>query len=251
MLSPILLLFVLGLVHVPASMMPKSTVPQPLPKRDSSSTSDSNAPLANICGELIDIVNTGTSVFYASAAYDCLLSVPFNDAVALRFIDYYNTTMQFHSTVSLLPNPPEGYQQPAFDLLKGLASLRDNVTANVYRNQHVDLSAGILAAFTFSSPLDIVSASIDGKEEIWFKEYIINYLNTPGSPPPSPIVSINCEDVVEYLTRFAALNSKGTLEPHADWNKLMASPALDIQVSFSLFASGATFYRGDKVNFVQ
>ncbi|KAF2966543.1 hypothetical protein GQX73_g7024 [Xylaria multiplex] len=270
MLSLMLLLFVLGLGYVSASMVPKSALPQPLSTRDSSSTSNSDAPFANICGEIIDDVNDGYFVFYASAAYDCLRSVPFNDAVALRFIDYYNMTMQFHSTVSLLRNPPEGYQQPAFDILQGLANLRGNVTTNIYKNQyafeadlqyliyqmhdtHVDLSAGILAAFTFASPMEILSASIDGtaEPEIWFKSDIIDYINNPGGPPPSPIVSINGEDVVEYLTRFAALNSQGTLEPHADWNQLMASPAIDIQYSVSYFTGAATFYPGDELNFTQ
>lgn len=80
---------------------------------------------------------------------------------------------------------------------------------------------------------------------------IIYYANHPGSPLPSPIALINGEDVVEYLTRFAALNSQGTLEPHADWNQLMASPALDIQGSASVFAGAATFYPGDELNFTQ
>ncbi|KAI0438974.1 peptidase S41 family protein [Xylaria telfairii] len=264
MLLLIRLLLAFGLVLVSASIVPKST------SSDSSGTSDNHAPNTTICGEIIDNVNDGYYVFYAWAAYDCLRSVPFIDAVALRFIDYYNTTMQFQSTVSLLRDPPEGYQQPAFDLLQGLADLRNNVTANVYKNQyafetdlqyliyqmhdtHVYLSAGISSSFTFGSPFRILSASIDGKEEpkIWFEDDIIDYANNPGSPLPSPIVLINGEDVTEYLTRFAALNSQGTLEPHADWNQLMASPVQDIQGSVSIFTGGATFYPGDDLNFTQ
>lgn len=101
--------------------------------------------------------------------------------MALRFIDYYNTTMQFQSTLAYLKNPPEGYQQPAFDLNQGLEDLKANVTSGVYKNQyqfeadlqllvysvhdaHVDLAAGILSAFSFSSPWSLVTASIDGKE---------------------------------------------------------------------------------------
>lgn len=66
---------------------------------------------------------------------------------------------------------------------------------------------------------------------------------------PSPIVSINGQDVVSYLTQFAALNSAGTLEPHADWNQLMDAPALDIQGYLPIFSGGATFYPGDELNF--
>lgn len=40
------------------------------------------------------------------------------------------------------------------------------------------------------------------------------------------------------------------LEPHADWNQLMGSPAQDIQYSLDVFAGGATFYPGDGLNFM-
>ena len=69
-----------------------------------------------------------------------------------------------------------------------------------------------------------------------------------GGCQPSPISKINGEDVVDYLTKFAELNSEGYLEPHADWNALMDSPAQDIQASLSTFQT-ATFYPGDGLNF--
>lgn len=89
--------------------------------------------------------------------------------------------MQFQSTLAYVKSPPEGYQQPAFDFMKGLENLKQNVTAGIYKNQydfeadlqflvysvhdaHVDLSAGILSAFSFSSPYSLVTASVDGKE---------------------------------------------------------------------------------------
>lgn len=55
--------------------------------------------------------------------------------------------------------------------------------------------------------------------------------------------------MVEYLTDFAAIQSAGTLEPHADWNQLFASPAQDIQGLTNVFGGGATFYPGDDLNF--
>lgn len=51
------------------------------------------------------------------------------------------------------------------------------------------------------------------------------------------------------MTKFAALNSAGTLEPHADWNQLMSSPAIDIQGLYNVWSGGATFYPGDKHSF--
>lgn len=101
--------------------------------------------------------------------------------MALRFIDYYNTTMQFQSTLAYLKDPPEGYQQPAVDLIDGLSVIKQNITAGYYKNQyafeaevqklvyaahdmHVDLWAGVLAAFSFGSSYEVVSVSKDGKE---------------------------------------------------------------------------------------
>jgi hypothetical protein len=66
---------------------------------------------------------------------------------------------------------------------------------------------------------------------------------------PSAIASINDVDTITYLTEFASKNSYGTLEPHADWNQLMLSPALDIQGFFDVFSGGATFYPGDTITF--
>lgn len=107
--------------------------------------------------------------------------MPFNAAVASRFLSYWNDTLQFQSTLTYLKDPPESYQQPAVDLLAGLSELQRAVNDGSFTNQyefeaaleqllvsahdaHLYLNAGILAAFTFASPYDIVSLSIDGVE---------------------------------------------------------------------------------------
>lgn len=123
----------------------------------------------------------GQDIFDASLVHECLTSVPFNAAVATRFIAYWNDTLQFQSTLTYLKNPPANYQQPAVDLIAGLSELQDTVNNGAFANQyefevalqlllvsahdaHLYLNAGILAAFTFASPYDIVSLSIDGIE---------------------------------------------------------------------------------------
>ncbi|GME24189.1 putative peptidase s41 family protein [Neofusicoccum parvum] len=165
--------------------------------------------------------------------------------------------MQFHSTLAYLKDPPTGYQQPPVDFLDGLAVIKQNITAGYYKNQyafeaevqklvysvhdmHVDLWAGVLAAFSFGSEYEIVSVSKDGKEapQIYLTGDILY------TDDPKPITTINGEDAVQFLTKFAALNSAGTLEPHADWNQLMSSPVLDIQGFYNVFSGGATFYPG-------
>ena len=65
----------------------------------------------------------------------------------------------------------------------------------------------------------------------------------------SAIESINDEPVIDYLTKYAALNSVGMLEPHADWNQIMYAPAQDISDELNIFNGGGTFYPGDELNF--
>lgn len=132
-------------------------------------TSDTNTRLAT------------DEVFTAKLAYDCLTSAPFNATVALAFLQYYNDTIQFQSTLAYLKDPPASYQQPAIDVQASLNDIRQRVQAGDFENEytfeiavqeviyathdaHMTLSAGILSAFTFGSPYSIVSASTDGIE---------------------------------------------------------------------------------------
>lgn len=187
--------------------------------------------------------------------------------MATRFLNYYNDTIQFQSTLSYLKSPPTSYQQPSVDLLAGLLDLQQGIDSGIFPNQyefeaalarllyaahdgHLTLYAGILAAFSFGSPYDIVSVSPDGIQLP--KVYLAMDLDSSNNfvtYTPSPIASINGIDAVTYLTEFASNNSAGTLEPHSDWNQLSLSAAQNIQGYYSVFGGGATFYPGDTISF--
>ncbi|CZR66660.1 uncharacterized protein PAC_16561 [Phialocephala subalpina] len=230
------------------------------------STASASTAQSTACGAIVN--DPDTYVFNASLAYECLTSVPFNAAVATRFLEYYNDTLQFQSTLTYLKNPPTSYQQPGVDLLLGLQHLQEGIDSGIFPNQyefeaalqtllyathdaHVNLFAGILAAFTFASPYDIVSISIDGiqlpKVYFAFDLFESKYFTTYQ---PSAIKTINGVDTTTYLNEFASKNSVGTLEKHADWNQLMLSAALDIQGYFDVFSGGATFYPGATITTV-
>ncbi|KAI1351610.1 hypothetical protein F5Y01DRAFT_314578 [Xylaria sp. FL0043] len=228
----------------------------------SSATDNAALPTPQACGTIVNDPD-GSFIFEASLAYECLTSVPFNPAVAVRLIKYYNDTLEFQSTVELLKNPPMGYQQPSVDLRRGLQLIQDAAASSSFANQyefevalqrlimaahdsHLYLSAGILTAFTFASPFDIVSLSIDGLETP--KVYILDDVVASNSftlyQPPA-IEFINDENVTSYLERFAANQSFGAIEPHTDWNQLMFSFAQDIQGQLNVFRGIAPFYFGD------
>jgi hypothetical protein len=123
-------------------------------------------------------MSIGTYMFNGNLAYECLTGVPFNPAVATRFLDYYNDSLQFQSTLTYLKNPPTSYQQPGINVSERLEELQQAINKNKYSNQydfeaalqkplyathdgHAILIAGILAAFNFASPYDIGSLSTD------------------------------------------------------------------------------------------
>lgn len=192
--------------------------------------------------------------------------MPFNAAVATRFIKYWNETIQFQSTLAYLKNPPQGYQQPAVDVIAELGRIQKQVDAGLYANQydfeadfqlltyalhdtHVYLTAGVLSAFSFASPYEITSVSIDGKQapKVYITDDLI-YSPAQGYTP-SAITSINGTEVNEFLTRYAALNSWGYVEPHAEWNALMSNPTLDIQGGLTTFSGAGTFYPGENLTY--
>ncbi|EAW20292.1 uncharacterized protein NFIA_099260 [Aspergillus fischeri NRRL 181] len=206
------------------------------------------------------------TIFNATQAYNCLRSVPFHPEVASRLLKYLNDTIQFHSPLAYLANPPPTYQQPAVDLVAGISRIQSSIDNGVFQNEyafeaalkqllnaahddHLGMSGGILSAFAFGSPYDLVSVSLDGIELP--KVYIAGELlanETTGLPwQPSAIATINGEEAVKYLTGFAARNSVGKLEPHADWNMLMRSGALDAQGYLEVFYGGVSFYPGDTI----
>lgn len=162
-----------------------------------SSTAAAPLPVSTVCGEIVNnkstrfpsgrkrrqLTDCGTAqfIFPAKKAYECLTSVPFNPAVASRFLQYYNDTLQFQSTVAYLKDPPSSYRQQAVDLFGELAKIQKGIDDGIFPNQyvfeatlqnliysahdlHLNLAAGILAAFTFASPYGIVSVSTDGLE---------------------------------------------------------------------------------------
>ena len=61
----------------------------------------------------------------------------------------------------------------------------------------------------------------------------------------SPISKVNGQDATTFFTQFAAVNSQGYIDPDADWNNLVYSPAEDIQGLVNAFSGTTPFYPGD------
>ena len=245
-----------------------------------SGTTDAPAPQSTACGDIINSCSTYSSsgilkhstdeglpdyTFTAKQAYDCLVSVPFNPAVATDFVKYYNDTIQFQTTLAYLRSPPSGYQQPPVDLIQSLDQIQEHINSGAFQNQyefeatllnlvyaahdfHVQLSAGILQAFTFYSPYSLIALSSDGKElpKIYnLDDIALQFSDT--SFTASPIQSINGQDAIAFLTDFGAKNVLGFIEANADWNNLMSSFAANIQDDYSTLEGQIELYPGDTI----
>lgn len=112
---------------------------------------------------------------------------------------------------------------------------------------HLSLTAGITAAFSFLAPFSITAASPDRKTlpQVYLVSDVVKARNE--SWKPSHITAINNQDAVDYLTKFASLNSFGGVEAHADWNQLFHTPALDIRGDQSIWDGSVNFYPGDEI----
>ncbi|KAI9709404.1 MAG: hypothetical protein M1812_007681 [Candelaria pacifica] len=227
-----------------------------------SATSSASVAQSTACG---DIVNSCKTTFTAKEVHDCFITVPFNPAVATRFIDYYNDTLQFHTTLSYLKNPPSSYQQSSVDLIAGLDQIQKDIDRGAFGNQyafeatlqnliysshdsHLQLKSGILSPFKFASPYSIVSLSEDGVKDP--KVYVLDdelLSGSSSSSKSSPVKSINGQNVTDFLTQLGAANSYGLVESHADWNNLMSSSAGFVQNVYSIFEFYLTFYPGETI----
>jgi hypothetical protein len=144
---------------------------------------NSSTPNPNACGQIVAASNqNGTLVFDAGEVYQCLESTPFYADNANTFIKYISDMLQFQSTVELLIHPPTSYKEPAVELQGSLQQIQQWVNtpgffANEYlfektvqeliysaHDGHLDISAGVLSAFQFGSPTELVSLSLDGKQ---------------------------------------------------------------------------------------
>ncbi|KAG4412855.1 hypothetical protein IFR04_014016 [Cadophora malorum] len=245
-------------------LLSSGTQAAPSSKSAASQVKREAPPQSTACG---DIVRDATvNQFPASKVYECLTSVPFNPAVASRFLKYYKDSVQFQSTLAYLKTPPASYLQPPVDLLGGLDVIQTKIDTGAFANQyefeatlqrliysahddHFDLASGILGVFAFGTSYRIVSVSEDGIElpKVYVAADIFQSQRDGNSWEPSPIVTLDGQDVTDYLTRFAAENAIGGRESHTDWNQLMSSPAQVIQGMPSIWGGGSTFYPGEEL----
>ncbi|KAI9831923.1 MAG: hypothetical protein M1819_004645 [Sarea resinae] len=216
------------------------------------------------CASISSLSKGGSDSVPAALAYDCLNSVPINVNRATQLVEGLYPYVQWQSTLSYLANPPEGYLEPAIDILGGLDAIGRNVTSNVYKSEYAfqmdlyNLFVGahdghftfvgdaVGSAFSFMRGLEIVSVSSDGQQlpQVYVWDDFANTLLPPKqSYTPSAIKLINGQDPAAYLESLAQSNS--FQDPDALYNALFLDLA---QLSLGNAGAGAGTFAGGELS---
>ncbi|KAF2657764.1 hypothetical protein K491DRAFT_654307 [Lophiostoma macrostomum CBS 122681] len=160
------------------------------------------------------------AVVPAQLANYCLMTVPVDEKGDLDLIDEIKTYLQWQSTLPYLKDPPPDSRQQPVDLLKGLDDIKSKIAAGGYTSEHavqfdiydfissahdghLAFAAEILSnvlIFTRDPETQLVAVSEDGLKlpEIFSYSDVVRAVEGCGYEP-SPIVTINGVDAVEYL----------------------------------------------------
>jgi hypothetical protein len=130
---------------------------------------------------LADILKVVRPIIPAELAYNCLQSIPNEQAPALRLLQGMAPFIDFQSTLGYLKKPPSGYLFPPVDIAEGLIKIAAEVAAGAYvseyefqtairtlmisaKDDHLSFDGDATAVFAFSRPINLVSLSSDGSQ---------------------------------------------------------------------------------------
>lgn len=139
------------------------------------------------CARIAAAVEETSSSIYrvavpAELAYECLTSVSLRPLAALATIDRIVKMVQFQSNLAYLKNPPEGYDNPAVDILGGLADIRGRASDNGYANQYeFEAEIAILLDSARDGHLGFYGPTYAGAVR-WRRDIVLVSLSQDGGP---------------------------------------------------------------------
>ncbi|KAK3190935.1 hypothetical protein K4F52_002883 [Lecanicillium sp. MT-2017a] len=171
----------------------------------------------------------------------CIKSLPVATERNLALLDYLRPYLEFQSTIELLKSPPEEYLLPGVDIIGGMEAMKEKLNNKSYQSQlevmtdlqslfvaandnHFGYTPGLFSAFRqVREGFDFVSISTDGLEmpEVFAAQDIFTGKATTYTP--SPIATIDGQDVYEFLENESMLTPQGAQDPDAKLNSLFRS----------------------------
>ncbi|KAF2166360.1 hypothetical protein M409DRAFT_23551 [Zasmidium cellare ATCC 36951] len=195
---------------------------------------NNNTTTPNACASISALYNNNASYFPVDLARDCLRSVPLDrtgDALQLKGL---RTLLDFQAEITYLQDPPQGYYYPAVDILGGLDELVARLNTSYYSTEydlqsdvyslvraahdtHLFYVPDLIGLFTFvrlgpdGNPYQIVSVSPDGVSlpHIYAVSDQAALIGNASHYTPSPITSIDGQDVETYLNGIATYEPLG------------------------------------------
>ncbi|KID81766.1 peptidase S41 family protein [Metarhizium guizhouense ARSEF 977] len=171
----------------------------------------------------------------------CRKSLPVMQKANLELLDYLRPYVEFQSTIELLKDPPPEYLLPGVDIMGGMQAMRQKLVNNGYESQldvmtdlhrifvaandnHFGHLPGLFSAFRYSRlDLNFRSISTDGFEmpQIFDAQDLSALENKTYTP--SPIATIDGQEVYEFLEKEAMSLPQGHQDPDAKLNSLFDS----------------------------
>ncbi|KAK4215348.1 hypothetical protein QBC37DRAFT_270465, partial [Rhypophila decipiens] len=203
---------------------------------------------------------TATPTVAASLAHECLNSVPLGKQAAIDLVDAIEPYLEWQSDAAYKANPPRDYLYPAYDMFKELATIRNNLLADKYKNewewQHdlyvkvfgpahdghfVFYPDALTKVFEWRRARSLISVSEDGRSLPVIKIYE-DYMSSPSTA--SIVKLINGVDAATYIGN--TINAAGwNQEPDAAYNSMFYSLANVVTLS-----SPGYFARGGRIRYI-
>ncbi|TWU70924.1 hypothetical protein ED733_001034 [Metarhizium rileyi] len=171
----------------------------------------------------------------------CRKALPLLQRENIALLDYLQPYIAYQSTIELLKDPPPEYLLPGVDLMGGMQAIRQRLQKQGYQSQldvmtdlqnlfvassdnHFGYTPGLFTAFRQSREgLDVVSVSTNGLDMPQI--YAAKDINGPENKTytPSPIDTIDGQDVFEFLEKESMGIPQGHQDPDARFNSLFNS----------------------------
>ncbi|KID62943.1 Peptidase S41 family protein ustP [Metarhizium brunneum] len=171
----------------------------------------------------------------------CRKSLPVMQKANLKLLDYLRPYIEFQSTIELLKDPPPEYLLPGVDIMGGMQAMRQKLENNSYESQldvmtdlhnifvaasdnHFGYLPGLFSAFRYARPdLNFRSISTDGFDmpQIFDAQDLLALENKTYTP--SPVATIDGQEVYEFLEKEAMGVPQGHQDPDAKLNLLFDS----------------------------
>ncbi|KAF3256388.1 hypothetical protein TWF192_001813 [Orbilia oligospora] len=198
------------------------------------------ANIGRVAASFVRTSNAQTATSFqidSKIAYDCLASIPLEQAPALEFLTELSKFVQFQSTITYLARPPPNSGQDPMDIVGGITDIYNSVESGSITSWneletrvdallsgchegHLYVAWPLPSLINFRAPFSLMDLSPDGKQAS--RVFVADDVRASNSRfQPSAITQIDGEDVVTAIERLTYYESSQS--PDTRWNAAFQS----------------------------